>query len=88
MRRLTLLLPAVLALAAPVAGAQEIDKAIEAYNADKHFDAAFLFYDVIQNTNDPDARVKAEYYIAQSLYKAGLFLPALVYYAEVFNTRR
>lgn len=88
MRRLTLLLPAVLALAAPVAGAQEIDKAIEAYNADKHFDAAFLFYDVIQNTNDPDARVKAEYYIAQSLYKAGLFLPALVYYAEVFNTGR
>jgi len=64
---------------------QEIDKAIQAYNEDKHSEAAFLFYDVIQNSNDPDARLKAEYYIAQSLYKAGLYLPALIFYGDVFN---
>jgi tetratricopeptide (TPR) repeat protein len=68
--------------------AQDIDKAVEAYNDDKYAEAAFLFYDVIQNSNDPDARVKAEYYIAQSLYKAGLYLPAMVYYGDVFNSGR
>ena len=52
--------------------AQDIDRAIQAYNDDKHFEASFLFYDVMQNTNDPDARLKAEYYIAQSLYKGGV----------------
>ncbi|MFO0726778.1 MAG: hypothetical protein U1E65_23525 [Myxococcota bacterium] len=88
MRRLTLPTVALLTVCASAVHAQEIDKAIEAYNADKHYEAAFLFYDVIQNTNDPDARVKAEYYIAQSLYKAGLYLPALAYYADVFNTGR
>jgi outer membrane beta-barrel protein len=38
-----------------------------------------------RTANDPDARVKAEYYIAQSLYKAGFYLPALQYYGEVFH---
>src|SRR5215510_2410442 len=66
--------------------AQDIDKAIQAYNEDKHYEAAFLFYDVIQNSNDPDARVKAEYYIAQSLFNGGLYLPAMIYYGDVFNS--
>lgn len=67
------------------AEAQDIDKAIQAYNEDKYTDAAFLFYDVIENSEDADARVKAEYYIAQSLFKAGFHLPAFQYYGEVFN---
>jgi tetratricopeptide (TPR) repeat protein len=78
---------AALAPATPAA-AQEIDGAISAYNQDKYFEAAFLFYDVIQNSNDPDARVKAEFYIAQSLYKAGLYYPAMIYFGEVFNAGR
>lgn len=76
-----------LALATPATAlAQDIDKAIQAYNDDKHTDAAFLFYDVIQNSEDADARVKAEYYIAQSLFKGGFYLPAFQYYGEVFNS--
>jgi tetratricopeptide (TPR) repeat protein len=72
-------------LAARTASAQDIDKAIQAYNDDKYTEAAFLFYDVIEHSEDADARVKAEYYIAQSLFKAGMYLPAFQYYGEVFN---
>ncbi|MEL6185369.1 MAG: tetratricopeptide repeat protein, partial [Myxococcota bacterium] len=46
---------------------------------------AFLFSDVINRTSNPDDRVKAEYYLAHSLYKAGYLLPAFQYYGEVFN---
>lgn len=74
-----------LLLVAQTAAAQDIDQAIQAYNEDKHVDAAFLFYQVMERTQDPDARVKSEYYIAQSLHKAGLHLAALQYYGEVFN---
>lgn len=72
-------------LLASSAYAQDIDKAIVAYNSDKFEEAAFLFYDVIENSTDPDSRVKAEYYIAQSLYKAGYAVAALQYYGDVFN---
>src|ERR1700730_16938143 len=65
--------------------AQRMDKAIQAYNDDKYTEAAFLFYDVIEHSEDADARLKAGYYIAQSLFKAGMFLPAFQYYGEVFN---
>lgn len=87
MRRISTLAASVALLTVPVlpALAQDIDRAIQAYNDDKHYEASFLFYDVMQNTNDPDARLKAEYYIAQSLYKGGLYLPALQYYSEVFQ---
>ena len=57
--------------AGPSAFGQDIDRAIQAYNDDNHEEAAFLFFDVMENSTDPDSRVKAEYYIAQSLYKAG-----------------
>lgn len=67
------------------AGAQDIDRAIQAYNADNYTDAAFLFYDVKENSDDPDSRVKAEYYLAHSLFKAGYFLPAYQFYGEVFT---
>ena len=32
--------------------------------------------------------MKAEFYIAQSLYKAGLYYPAMIYFGEVFNAGR
>lgn len=73
---------------AATASAQDIDRAIQAYNEDRHAEAAFLFYDVIQSSSDPDARVKAEYYIAQSLYNGGMYLPAMIYYGDVFNSGR
>lgn len=78
-------LSAGLVLVSPSAFGQDIDSAIQAYNADKNVDAAILFYDVIENGDDPDARIKAEYYIAQALRKGGYFLPAMQYYGDVFN---
>jgi hypothetical protein len=83
MRKLTII--AGLLLASSSAQAQNIRQAIEAYNDDKYADAAYLFYDVAQNTDDPDDRVKAEYYLARSLEKADYLLPAWQYYGEVFN---
>jgi hypothetical protein len=73
-------------LVASVAQAQDIDTAIKAYNEDNHEQASFLFFDVMENSADPDSRVKAEYYIAQSLYKAGYRTAALQYYADVFKS--
>ncbi|MEM7677692.1 MAG: hypothetical protein AAF449_16980 [Myxococcota bacterium] len=74
-----------LVLAPSWAGAQDIDQAIQAYNDDDYTSAAFLFFDVKENSDDPDARVKAEYYLGRSLYRAGLLLPAYQFYGEVFN---
>ncbi|HJL41034.1 MAG TPA: hypothetical protein RMG48_06995 [Myxococcales bacterium LLY-WYZ-16_1] len=73
-------------LGLPAAGlAQSIDQAVQAYNDDKFEDAAYLFYDVSRNTEDPDDRVKAEYYLAHSLFRAGYLLPAFDFYLEVFT---
>ncbi len=87
MRLLKLIAPTLAfagALASP-AFAQDIDQAIQAYNDDDYTKAAFLFYDVKENGDDPDARVKAEYYLAHSLFKANYMLPAFQYYGEVFT---
>lgn len=67
------------------ADAQGIDQAIKSYNADKYTDAAFLFANVIERSENPDDRVQAEYYLAHSLYRAGYLLPGYVFYGEVFN---
>ncbi|MEL7369997.1 MAG: tetratricopeptide repeat protein [Myxococcota bacterium] len=65
--------------------AQDIDQAIQAYNSDDYANAAYLFFDVKENSADPDSRIKAEYYLGRSLYRAGLLLPAYQFYGEVFN---
>lgn len=83
-RALLVALPAV--MFSGVASAQNIDQAIQAYNDDDYEKAAFLFYDVMENSDDPDHRVKAEYYLGHSLYKADYFLPAYQFYGEVFNS--
>lgn len=67
------------------ATAQDIDQAIQAYNDDQYRDAAYLFFDVKENGTDADAKVRAEYYLAHSLYRAGYLLPAYQFYGEVFN---
>ncbi len=69
------------------ASAQDIERAIAAYNADKYTEAAFLFYDVMENSGDADAKVKSEYYLAHSLFRAGYYLPAFQFYGEVFSVQ-
>ncbi len=64
---------------------QNIDQAIQAYNSKDFPTAAFLFFDVKENSSDPEARLKAEYYLGRALYRAGFILPAYQFYGEVFN---
>ena len=86
MRSVRISAAALAILALPlVAQAADIDKAIQAYNSDNYVDAAFLFFDVTERSDDPDSKVKAEYYLAHSLFRAGYLLPAFQYYGEVFN---
>ncbi len=61
------------------------DKAIEAYNA--VLDSGVEDTEVLGALDRiyPDAKVKAEYYLGHSLYKAGLYFPAFQFYGEVFN---
>lgn len=84
--RLFLAVGVALVATAPVESqAQDIDQAVKAYNSNDYVNAAFLFFDVKENSDDPDARVKAEYYTARALFKAGFMFPAYQFYGEVFN---
>lgn len=65
--------------------AQNIDDAIQAYNDDKLEQAAQLFWEVKTTSKLEDERMKADYYLAHSLYKAGYYLAAYQFYGEVFN---
>jgi hypothetical protein len=72
----------VAALAAP-ASAQNIDKAIDAYKAGNHADAASMFYAVLQFSEEPGVIVEAQYGLAASFEKMGLPLAAQQYYEAI-----
>lgn len=76
---------ATVLLSMPPARAQNIDRAVRAYNADDYETAAFLFHDVKENARKADDRIKAEYYLGHALYKGGYYLPAFQFYGEVFT---
>jgi tetratricopeptide (TPR) repeat protein len=86
-----LLTPAlVLALAAPAfaaagpeADAGQNNKAVQAYNDGDFETAAFLFADLADNAQSEEIRLKAEYYLAQSFFKRGLYNAALRQYSYV-----
>ncbi len=77
----------VTSLALPV-GAQSIDEALRLYKADDLEDAAFAFYDVMQTDANPDHRDQAEIYLAETLRKLGMLVPALFYYSDLFRVGR
>ncbi|MBI5547854.1 MAG: tetratricopeptide repeat protein [Deltaproteobacteria bacterium] len=88
-RSIPLLLTAALALAATsaFAGAEQDagqnNKAVQAYNDGDFESAAFLFADLADNAQSEEIRLKAEFYLAQSLFKRGLYFPALNQYMYV-----
>jgi tetratricopeptide (TPR) repeat protein len=88
LRTLAALCFALAALSPLAAGAQGnpnlINEAVEAYNRNDLARAALLFHGA-KNTDTVAAnRAKAEYYLAHSLYRLGLYQSALAFYNAVF----
>lgn len=83
-----LLAGASVLMVAPSAQAEEMDEALRFYKAKNYTDAAFAFYDVLQSGTDPDIRDKAEIYLAETLFKRELYVPALFYYTDIFRVGR
>ncbi|HEY3384308.1 MAG TPA: hypothetical protein VGK32_21320, partial [Vicinamibacterales bacterium] len=72
-----------LAAAGPEADAGQNNKAVQAYNDGDFETAAFLFADLADNAQSEEIRLKAEYYLAQSFLKRGLYNAALRQYSYV-----
>ncbi|MDF1563517.1 MAG: hypothetical protein P1V51_10765 [Deltaproteobacteria bacterium] len=75
---LALLLPAT-----SLAQATGLNNAVKAYNAEKYPEAAFGFYDVAYYDPVVENRLKAEYYLAQSLSKMEMKRAAAFYYQAI-----
>jgi tetratricopeptide (TPR) repeat protein len=79
---LAVLLTASLALGQDV---NKYNQALAAYNADQFTQAAQLFYELAENSQEADTRRKSEYYLAQSFLNAGLPTTALVYFSTIVD---
>ncbi len=79
-----LLLGAALTLPArSLAQATGLNNAVKAYNAEKYEEAAFGFYDVAYYDPVVENRLKAEYYLAQSLSEMQMKRAAAFYYQAI-----
>lgn len=83
-----IVIAAGLAALAGEARAQSIDEALRLYKNHDYEDAAFAFYDVLQNDANADRRDQAEIYLAETLRKTGFLVPAYFYYADLFKAGR
>jgi tetratricopeptide (TPR) repeat protein len=59
------------------------NRALSAFNAGNHDGAAGTFYELTENSTDPDIRAKSEYYLAQSLFRKDLPVSAYAYYYSI-----
>ena len=78
----------VLMLCAFAARAQEIDvleKALDDFNGGRNARAAVGFFEVEEKGTSRDNRIKAEYYLAQSLNRLGQGFGAFFYYGQIIN---
>jgi tetratricopeptide (TPR) repeat protein len=82
------LLGIALLLVAPQAFAQNIEQALRDYKSKDYEEAALGFYDVLAKDANPDNRDQAQIYLAETLKKMDLLLPALYYYQDIFTTGR
>jgi TolA-binding protein len=72
-------------LAPGVALAQSLDGAIAAYKAADWSEAAARFYEVLKFDTDEGNQAEAEYGLAQSFFKMGLYFPAIKYYENIIQ---
>ncbi|MFC1655133.1 hypothetical protein ACFL2F_04940, partial [Myxococcota bacterium] len=89
--RKSFLLVLILAAAFPIGqalaqggGSDLLNEAVEEYNANNLTRAALLFYEVKMTDTQAANRAQAEYYLAQSLFKLGMYQSALAYFNAVF----
>lgn len=74
-----LLLAATVAAPAQAQDARTLQRATEAYTSGRYAEAAQGFFDVAENSGEPELQWRAEYFLAHTLYKMGLHHSALVY---------
>ncbi|MFC1609344.1 tetratricopeptide repeat protein [Myxococcota bacterium] len=86
--RIPILLGVACVFCADSARAQSIDEALRLYKKKDYEDAAFVFYDVLQKDANPDHRDQAEIYLAETLRKLDMLVPALFYYTDLFKAGR
>lgn len=67
------------------ARAQSLDEALRLFKDGELADAALMFYDVLLNDPNPDRRDQAEVYLAATLRKMDILVPALFYYQDIFK---
>lgn len=79
---MTFLLGGVLGFSSS-AHAQSMEEALQMYQNNAYDEAAFALYDILRNDVDANARDQAEIYLAESLRKMELFVPALFYYSDI-----
>jgi tetratricopeptide (TPR) repeat protein len=65
-------------------GSDRLNEAVAEYNADNLTRAALLFYEVKMTDTQAANRAQGEYYLAQSLFKLGMYQSALAYFNAVF----
>ena len=67
-------------------GLGEFDRALAAYQAGDVRNAIGPFFELAEGASDPGLRAKSEFYLAQSLQKAGLLVTASTYHADVVRS--
>src|SRR5476649_2008800 len=85
----TLRTAALILLCAFAARAQEIDileKALDNFNAGRNASAAIGFFQVEETGTARDNRIKAGYYLAQSLNRLSQCLGAFYYYSQIIDS--
>jgi tetratricopeptide (TPR) repeat protein len=87
MKKLASLVALAASLPAP-AFSQNIEASLRLYQEKDYEEAALGFYDVLAKDASPDTRDQAQIYLAESLKKMDLLLPALYYYQDIFSTGR
>jgi tetratricopeptide (TPR) repeat protein len=82
-----IILPLVMLLgfsAAAETPTEMLNRAVDSYNRERLAEAARLFYEVRMTSPQVGERAQAEYYLAQSLFKLGMYQSALAYYNAAF----
>lgn len=70
------------------AQAQGIDEALRLYERRDYKAASLALYEVLATEANPDTRDKAQIYLAETLRKMQLWVPALFYYNDIFQLGR
>ncbi|MBI5495146.1 MAG: hypothetical protein HY904_08955 [Deltaproteobacteria bacterium] len=78
-----LALTGLVVLLAPAARAQSLDGAMSAFNAGDYIEAAARFHEVLKFDTDEGNQSEAEFRLAQSFQRMGLYLPAVKYYESI-----